>query len=222
MTYIQENLTTSDVAIPSVSWELPDALRDKLAALGGAARLVFNADKTAVVDLVEDADRKAAIEAARAESEARELRKALRKKAALPSATASAIALTRTLLAQALPQASEETRLALSGLFEPWTAGKHAVGELCNAQNQSWECFQAHDNAVYPDITPGNAAWFTFWKPLHGKSPDTARLFVQPTGAHDVYKTGECMIWTDGKVYQCLSDTAYSPTDYAAAWEVVG
>lgn len=44
---------------------------------------------------------------------------------------------------------------------------------------------------------------------------------MKPTGAHDMYKVGECMIWTDGEVYKCLSDTAYSPEEYAQDWEVV-
>lgn len=44
--------------------------------------------------------------------------------------------------------------------------------------------------------------------------------WTAPTGAHDMYKTGEYMIY-DGKIYLCKSDTAYSPSDYAAAWEEV-
>ena len=38
------------------------------------------------------------------------------------------------------------------------------------------------------------------------------------TGAHDMYKQGEYMIWTDGAVYCCKSDTIFSPGDYAQAW----
>lgn len=29
------------------------------------------------------------------------------------------------------------------------------------------------------------------------------------------------MTYTDGKVYKCLADTAYSPTDYAQVWEKI-
>ena len=83
-----------------------------------------------------------------------------------------------------------------------------------------WECIQAYDNAVYPDIVPGGAAWGTFHRPLHATSPDTARPWVQPTGAHDIYKAGEYMT-LDGVLYKCLQDTAYSPAEYAAAWEAV-
>ena len=44
--------------------------------------------------------------------------------------------------------------------------------------------------------------------------------FVQPTGAHDMYRTGEYME-LNGDVYRCVSDTAYGPSEYAAAWELV-
>ena len=40
-----------------------------------------------------------------------------------------------------------------------------------------------------------------------------------PTGAHDMYKTGEYMIWTDGNTYKCIQDTNFSPEEYAQAWE---
>lgn len=41
----------------------------------------------------------------------------------------------------------------------------------------------------------------------------------QPTGAHDMYKAGEYMIWTDGTVKKCVQDTNFSPEDYPQAWE---
>lgn len=114
----------------------------------------------------------------------------------------------------------DDKRIRASGLYSEWTAGAYAVGDIRNAQGQTWECFQAHDNAVYPDIKPGNSAWFTFWRPLHSKTAETARPWVAPTGAHDIYKSGEYMVFTDNKIYKCKSDTNFSPTDYAQAWEV--
>lgn len=99
----------------------------------------------------------------------------------------------------------DDSRIRVSGLYEPWTAGKHEAGDIRNAAGQTWECFQAHDCAVYPDIKPGSDAWFTFWRPLHGKTPETARPFVPVQGA----------------LYKCVQDTAYSPADYAQAWEKV-
>lgn len=31
---------------------------------------------------------------------------------------------------------------------------------------------------------------------------------------------GEYMVYTNGKIYKCLSDTVYSPEEYAAHWEI--
>lgn len=115
----------------------------------------------------------------------------------------------------------DDSRIRVSGLYEPWTAGKYEVGDIRNAGGQTWECFQAHDNATYPDIKPGFAAWFTFWRPLHGKSPETARPFVPVQGAHDMYRAGEYMVWPDGSIKRATRDTAYSPEDDPQAWENV-
>lgn len=38
-------------------------------------------------------------------------------------------------------------------------------------------------------------------------------------GAHDMYKNGEYMIFTDKNIYKCVQDTNFSPTDYPQAWE---
>ena len=110
-------------------------------------------------------------------------------------------------------------RLAVSALYEDWSPGAvYAVGDVRNADGQTWECFQAHDAAVYPDISPEGAAWRTFWRPLHGNTPETARPFVEVQGAHDTYKAGEFMVWTDGTVRECLRETNFSPADDPTAW----
>lgn len=113
----------------------------------------------------------------------------------------------------------DDGKISASYLCKEWQPGNHEKGEAYNANGQTWECYQAYNNAINPDITPGNPAWYTFNRPLHGKSPETARPWVAPQGAHDMYHTGEYMIYTDGVLYKCLSDTNFSPDEYAAAWE---
>ena len=113
----------------------------------------------------------------------------------------------------------DDGKISASYLCKEWKLGKYEKGEVYNANGQTWECYQSYDNAVYPDIIPGNPAWYTFNRPLHGKSPATARPWVAPQGAHDMYHTGEYMIYTDGKLYKCLSDTNFSPEEYPQAWE---
>lgn len=102
---------------------------------------------------------------------------------------------------------------AVSGL----SPGVHKSGEVYNAGGQTWECIQNYDNGVYPDIAPGGSAWGAFHRPLHGTGPETARPFVPVTGAHDTYQMGE-YVWFEGALYQCLSEMAYSPAEYPAAW----
>lgn len=116
--------------------------------------------------------------------------------------------------------AGDNDRLGIRVLYPEWTSGAHAVGDLYNAAGQTWECCAAYDNAVYPDIVPGNGAWHTFNRPLHGTAPDTARPFVPPAGAHDMYKAGEYMT-LDDRLYRCLMDTVYAPAEYAPAWEAM-
>ena len=139
----------------------------------------------------------------------------------IPSAGSSAAALGKVLL-KTMTITEDETKLAISGLYEEWTAGKYEVGDIRIYAGQTYECHQAHDNSIYPDITPDNPqTWATFWRPLHGKSAATARPWVKPQyGTTDMYHAGEFMVYTDGKTYKCLSDTVYSPEEYAQAWEV--
>lgn len=122
---------------------------------------------------------------------------------------------------KAAPSMTNDEIIQNKTLCKIWTLGKHSVGEVYSTGDQIWQCIQDYDNAVYPDITPLGTAWATFHKPYHGTTKDTARPWVAPTGAHDIYLTGEYMIWTDGVIYKCLQNTNFSPVDYAAAWEAV-
>ncbi|WP_302814947.1 hypothetical protein [Ruthenibacterium lactatiformans] len=135
----------------------------------------------------------------------------------IPSEAQSAAAVGQMVLAQ-MANLDDDARIRVSGLYGPWSAGQFEVGDIRNSGGQTWACFQAHDNATYPDIKPGSAAWFTFWRPLHGKSPETARPFAPVQGAHDMYKIGEYAVFEDA-LYKCVQDTAYSPADYPQAWE---
>jgi hypothetical protein len=145
------------------------------------------------------------------------------------NALSSAIYMSRLML-EGKQVEDDDQKIRASGLYLDWVKGNHTVGEIFNTHagdgldsewEQTWECFQAYDNAVYPDIVPGNAAWYTFNRLLHGKTPETARPYVPVQGAHDMYQQGEFMVWTDGETYECIdpNGTAYSPGDYAAAWQ---
>lgn len=117
---------------------------------------------------------------------------------------------------------TDDKRLRASGLYPDWAPGGHAHGEYYNAMGQTGECFSAYNNAEHPDIRPGEAAWYTFNRPLHRTTPKTARPWCQPRhGATDIYHSGEYMIWTDGSVRRCARDTNFSPDKVPTDWTTV-
>lgn len=126
--------------------------------------------------------------------------------------------MTKLLMKGAKPVTADEI-IMCSALYDEWEPGNHITGDVFCVGGEPWECFQNYDNAVYPNIAPGGSAWFTFNRPYHGTSRETARNFVHPTGAHDMYKAGEWAV-QDGKFTECLSDTSYSLEEYSAAWGV--
>lgn len=101
-------------------------------------------------------------------------------------------------------------------VIRPWKEAAYNVGDVRIYDGIPYKCVQAHDST-------GNTGWNppatpSLWMQYHGTSKETARNWVAPAGAHDMYRAGEFMIWMDGTIYRCTSDTIYSPTDYAAAW----
>lgn len=127
--------------------------------------------------------------------------------------------LNRAILAEKLADSTDKTlAIACMAFFEPWTNGVYAVGDVRTdpTTGYPYECILAHDSTV-------NTTWDvtvrTLWKPYHSTKKEYALPWETPTGAHDMYKAGEYMIWTDYEIYKCLSATAYSPADYAVAWE---
>lgn len=199
--YVENYAVIGDI---SDSVEVPDFTGDELYAFTENYRAYKLTDGVLVLD--EDK-----LAADKAEAEAQALSKQY-----IPSEQQSASVIGRMMLKQL--GLDDDECIQVSGLYDTWAPGKYEAGDIRNHGGQTWECFQAHDNAVYPDIRPGNDAWFTFWRPLHGKSPETARPFVAVQGAHDMYKAGEYAVYGN-ILYRCISDTAYSPEEYAAAWE---
>lgn len=100
-----------------------------------------------------------------------------------------------------------------------WVPGVYEVGDVREYNAIPYRCIQAHDSTANVNWTPENTQ--ALWMQYHGTTPETARPWVQPLGSEDRYKMGEYMIWTDGQMYKCLQDTAFSPVDYLQAWEAV-
>lgn len=128
-------------------------------------------------------------------------------------------ALVKSLIAEKIT-ASEDKTLGIQcmALFPVWKPDIYSVGDVRTDPDTGYpyECILAHDSVV-------NTGWTikerTLWKPWHSRSADSALPWEQPTGAHDMYLSGEYMIWTDKKVKKCLHDTNFSPDEDPTAWE---
>lgn len=130
------------------------------------------------------------------------------------------VALAKTVLTDRIAESEDKTLgIQCMALFPTYVQNKqHEVGEVVTHPETGYpyECMTAYDGAVQQDWTIDNR---TLWKPWHSRKPEYALPWEQPTGAHDMYKTGEYMIWTDGTIRHCLENTNFSPDEYPQAWE---
>lgn len=93
------------------------------------------------------------------------------------------------------------------------------VGTPVTHDGQVYGLLQPHNAAFYPDTNPAMLA--ALWRVKHTTNPEKAKPWVKPTSTSDMYRVGECMVWTDGATMRALRDTIYSPTEYAGDWETV-
>lgn len=103
--------------------------------------------------------------------------------------------------------------------IRPWTEGAFAIGDVRMYEGIPYKCVQAHDGTGVGGWQPPNVP--ALWMQYHGTSKETARPWIAPAGAHDMYRAGEYMVWIDGAVYRCAMDTVYTPEQYAAGWQKV-
>lgn len=58
----------------------------------------------------------------------------------------------------------------------------------------------------------------------NGEAPgeESVKEWIQPTGAHDAYMSGDVVKFTDGKTYKSLIDNnVWGPDTYPAGWEEI-
>lgn len=123
------------------------------------------------------------------------------------------------LMAEVAESEDKTEGIACKGLIPEYVQNKnHEVGEIARhpVTGNPKECIIAYDGEEQQGWTIDTP---TLWKPWHSRKPEYALPWEAPTGAHDMYKSGEYMVWTDGKIYKCIQDTNYSPAEYAQAWE---
>lgn len=108
---------------------------------------------------------------------------------------------------------TDDNALEAVELFPAWTVSKaYAAGDRVRYNSTLYKCIQAHTAQAdwMPDATP--ALWVAV-------SLDEYPEWVQPTGAHDAYNTGDKVSY-NGKHYISIIDAnTYAPDVYG--WEVV-
>ena len=107
----------------------------------------------------------------------------------------------------------DETALTGVELFPMWVIGRaYAIGDRVQHGGTLYKCVQAHTSQAdwTPEATP--ALWVVV-------SIEEYPEWVQPTGAHDAYNTGDKVSY-NGKHYVCTIDAnTYAPDVYG--WEVM-
>ena len=117
----------------------------------------------------------------------------------------------RQLIEQLAVTLGDETALTGVELFPMWAISRaYAVGDRVQHGGTLYKCIQAHTSQA--DWTPG--ATPALWSVV---SIEEYPEWVQPTGAHDAYNTGDKVSYK-GKHYVCTIDgNAYAPDVYG--WE---
>ena len=91
--------------------------------------------------------------------------------------------------------------------------------DATNAYPKDWTV--THDGKTWVSLTPANV-WepgVSGWREVveEGAAPE----WVQPTGAHDAYQTGDHVMF-EGQEYVSLIDgNTWSPTAYPQGWEKI-
>lgn len=140
----------------------------------------------------------------------------------MTEALESAIRYVRTKLMNEIAEMDDKTEgIACKGLIPVYEQNhSYSVGDvrLHPTTGSPKECIVAYDGTVQQDWTIDTP---TLWKPWHSRKAEYALPYEQPTAAHDMYKSGEYMVWTDGITYLCKEDTNFNPEEYSQAWEAV-
>ena len=116
---------------------------------------------------------------------------------------------------------SQTEIIARESAVPDWDAAKDYSGIPAGSPvadgGQVWLLLQPHKAANY---TGRPAELRALWGLAHTTSPAKAKPYVAPYGTSGLYQTGECCLWTDGKVYvSSIDNNCWPPDEYPAGWE---
>lgn len=103
--------------------------------------------------------------------------------------------------------------------YEAWEVDKvYEKGDVVYYDGEAYEVVQDHRSQ--DDWKPSDTK--SLYKVYEKVTTDEAEIiqdFIQPTGAHDSYNTGD-KVQFEGKVYESTMDNnVYSPSDYPSGWK---
>lgn len=110
-------------------------------------------------------------------------------------------------------QLDDAAALDAMAIYPAWAVGEaYAAGDRRRYGEKLYKCVQAHTSQAdwTPDATP--ALWVKI-------SVDEWPEWVQPTGAHDAYNTGDKVTYNGKRYISLIDGNVYSPDDYPAGWE---
>lgn len=110
-------------------------------------------------------------------------------------------------------QLDDAAALDAMAIYPVWEIGTaYAVNDRRRYGESLYKCVQAHTSQAdwTPDATP--ALWVKV-------SVEEWPEFVQPTGAHDAYNTGDKVTYNGKRYVSRIDANVYSPDDYPAGWE---
>lgn len=115
-----------------------------------------------------------------------------------------------------LDNLSDENAVLVMALFPAWkTKTKYKTGDRLRYKDGFYKVLQDHTSQEDWLPTTASSLYVMISDPAI-EYPD----FKQPTGAHDVYMTGDKVTF-EGKHYVCLRDNvAHSPKDLPDAWKL--
>lgn len=123
---------------------------------------------------------------------------------------------------------SPETMTDIIASYPPYTVGQpYKAKDIINVSGKLYEVIQAHTAQAdwNPQSTPAlYKEYLNFTAEVPGEEGEPVKVevindFVQPTGGHDAYKTGD-KVKFEGEIYESLADSnAYSPTAYPRNWK---
>lgn len=112
--------------------------------------------------------------------------------------------------------ATDEEKLEMISIYPYYMVGvPYTVGSEFQYQNQLYRVLQAHTSQIdwIPSSTP---ALYLKIEPA-GVVPE----WVQPTGAHDAYNTGDHVMFKTLEYVSLIDANVWSPTAYPAGWQLV-